>query len=196
MHLLVGLGNPGTRYERTRHNIGFDVVERLAGRWGIALTEKRWKARSGKGQVASEPAWLTCPQTWMNLSGDAVGPMAGFLRVPPERVVVVHDELDLPFGAVKVKSGGGHGGHNGLRDLIAKLGKPDFARVRVGIGRPEGPMDPADFVLSRWTPEEGKGLPDVIDRAADLVEAVVRYGVAEAMNRHNGDPPVWPGGAR
>jgi PTH1 family peptidyl-tRNA hydrolase len=186
VHLVVGLGNPGARYERTRHNVGFDVVARLGDRWDIALNDKRFKARSGKGAIAHNPVLLVCPQTFMNLSGDSVGPMAGYFKVDPERIVVVHDELDLPFGAVKVKVGGGHGGHNGLRDLGRKLPSRDFVRVRVGVGRPPPPMDPAAFVLARWTPDEGRDLAEIVDRAADCVETVLADGASEAMNRHNG----------
>ena len=185
MYIVVGLGNPGARYERTRHNIGFEVAEFLAGRWGVPLATKRFRAKLGNGRIADQPSLIALPQTFMNCSGESVGPLAGFYKVPPENIVVVHDELDLPFGRVKVKSGGGHGGHNGLRDLAAKLPSRDFARVRVGIGRPEG-MDPAAWVLARWTAEQTSELPDLIERSTDAVEAVLRHGVTEAMNRSNG----------
>ncbi len=187
MRLVVGLGNPGARYERTRHNVGFDVVAVLAERHGVGLRDKRFKAKLGRGRIADESVILACPQTWMNLSGDSIGPMAGFYKVPRTDVVVVHDDLDLPFGAVKVKDGGGHGGHNGLRDLVKKLGGPQFSRIRIGVGRPEGPMDPADWVLARWTPEQSRFLPDIVGRAADCVETVLRDGMKDAMNRWNGD---------
>jgi PTH1 family peptidyl-tRNA hydrolase len=190
VHIVVGLGNPGSRYDRTRHNVGFDVVTDLACRHDVTLKEKKFGALLGKGQVDGESAVLAMPQTFMNLSGDSVGPMAGFYKVTRERVVVIHDDLDLPFGVVKVKSGGGHGGHNGLRDLTKKLGGADFSRVRVGIGRPAGPMDPKTWVLARWTPEETKTLEAVRDRAAECVEAVLKDGVIEAMNRFNGCGPA------
>jgi PTH1 family peptidyl-tRNA hydrolase len=162
----------------------------LADRNDVTLKDKRFKALLGKGQVAGEPTVLAMPQTFMNLSGDSVGPMAGFYKVSREQVVVIHDDLDLPFGVVKVKAGGGHGGHNGLRDLTKKLGGADFSRVRVGIGRPTGPMDPKSWVLARWTPEEMKTLELVRERAGDCVEAVLRDGVIEAMNRFNGCGPA------
>ncbi len=190
MKLVVGLGNPGTRYERTRHNVGFDVVHRLADRHGVDVKDKRFKARLGKGHIAGESTLLACPQTWMNLVGDSVGPMVGFYKLAHEDVVVIHDDLDLPFGVVKVKDGGGHGGHNGLRDLVKKMGGPDFSRVRVGVGRPDGPMDPADWVLARWTPDQSASVPAIVDAAADCVESVLKDGVREAMNRHNGAGPV------
>jgi PTH1 family peptidyl-tRNA hydrolase len=188
VHLLVGLGNPGSRYEQTRHNVGFDVVSFLSARLSIPVRDKRFGALLGSGRIDSHQVVLAMPQTWMNCSGDAVGPMAGFYRVPPAQVVVVHDELDLPFGELRVKSGGGHGGHNGLRDLSAKLGSGDYPRVRFGIGRPDVPMDPADWVLSRWSEGQRPLLPALIERAADAVVSVVREGVQAAMNRWNGPP--------
>lgn len=188
MYIVVGLGNPGTNHQRTRHNIGFDVVERLAERWSLSLKDKRWNALSGSASFEGHKVVLVQPQTYMNASGDAVGPMAGFLHVPPARVTVIHDELDLPFGDVRLKWSGGHGGHNGLRDLHAKLGTADYARVRVGIGRPEGPMDPAAWVLSRWTDAQRHELPTIVERAADAVELVLRDGIQAAMNRWNAPP--------
>ena len=190
MQLVVGLGNPGSRYERTRHNSGFEVVKLLAERHGIELRDKRFKAKLGRGRIGDETVVLACPQSWMNRSGDSISPMVGFYKLTREEVIVVHDELDLPFGAVRIKAGGGHGGHNGLRDLVAKMGGGDFNRVRVGIGRPDGPMDPADYVLARWTSEQAPTVPAIVDRAADYVEAVLRDGVREAMNRFNGASPV------
>jgi peptidyl-tRNA hydrolase, PTH1 family len=188
--LVVGLGNPGSRYERTRHNVGFGVVERLAERHGVAVKDKRFNARIGRGQIVGEQVLLARPQTWMNLSGDSVGPMKGYYKLTREEIIVVHDDLDLPFGVVRIKAGGGHGGHNGLRDLVKKTGGAEFNRVRIGIGRPDGPMDPADYVLARWSAEQASVVPDLVDRAADCVEAVLRDGVKDAMNRFNGDGPV------
>ncbi|HCP44496.1 MAG TPA: aminoacyl-tRNA hydrolase [Deltaproteobacteria bacterium] len=190
MYLVVGLGNPGARYERTRHNVGFDVVRSLAERHGVQLTQKRFRAVLGTGNISGESSLLALPQTWMNLSGDSVGPMAGFYKVPRDSVLVVHDDLDLPFGTVKVKGGGGHGGHNGLRDLVQKLGGSDFVRVRVGIGRPQGPMDTKSWVLSRWSQAEDGLLSAIMDRAQEAIEAVLRDGVKSAMNGCNGLVPI------
>lgn len=190
MRLVVGLGNPGTRYERTRHNAGFEAVRLLARRHGIELRDKRFKARLGRGRIGDETVILALPQTWMNRSGDSISPMVGFYKLPREEVIVVHDELDLPFGTVRIKAEGGHGGHNGLRDLVTKMGGGQFDRVRIGIGRPEGPMDPADYVLARWSSGQATAVPAIIDRAADCIEAVLKDGTREAMNRFNGASPA------
>jgi len=192
VRVVVGLGNPGTRYQGTRHNIGFEVVDLLADRHGISLKEKKFKAHIGKGLVASESVMLVCPQTFMNCSGDSISPLVGFYKLQVDTLIVLHDDLDLPMGTVRVKSGGGHGGHNGLRDLVAKLGSSDFQRVRVGIGRPEGPMATKDWVLSRWQSSQVVRLAGIRDRAIEAVEAVLRHGVLEAMNQFNGQVPVEP----
>lgn len=187
MHLVVGLGNPGSRYDRTRHNVGFEVADRLADRHGVSLREKRFKAVLGSGRIANEAVVLAKPQTFMNLSGDSIGPMSGWYKLGLDEVIVVHDDLDLPFGDVRVKVGGGHGGHNGLRSLVQRLPGPGFVRVRVGIGRPQGPMDVSAWVLSRWSSEEASSVDGVVDKAADAVEAVLELGAKAAMNRINGE---------
>jgi len=185
--LVVGLGNPGPRYVDTRHNVGFLVVDTLARRAGVSVDREQSGARLAKGTVAAQPAVLLKPQKFMNLSGGPVHAARDFFKVAQDHVVVVHDDVDLPTGEVRVKQGGGHGGHNGLRDLIAH-GGPDFVRVRVGVGRPPEGWDTADFVLGRWSPEEASALPEVVDRAADAVEHVVRHGVQAAMQTFNTRP--------
>ena len=190
MHVVVGLGNPGKRYEGTRHNIGAEVVEFMARHYSIPLKEKKFKAHFGRGHIAGESVMLVCPQTFMNLSGDSVGPLVGFYKLSPDSVVVIHDDLDLPLGAVRVKSGGGHGGHNGLRDLAKKLGDANFQRVRVGIGRPEGPMATSDWVLARWGSSQQEHLQRIRERTAEVVRAVIELGVAQAMNQFNGQGSV------
>ena len=190
MHVVVGLGNPGAKYQGTRHNIGFEIVDLLAERHGILLKEEKFKAHIGKGQVATQSAMLVCPQTYMNRSGDSLSPLVGFYKLGVESLVVIHDDLDLPVGTVRVKTGGGHGGHNGLRDLVRRLGCPDFQRVRVGIGRPEGPMATSDWVLSRWASSEAVRLTSIRQRAAGATEAVLEHGVLEAMNQFNGLEPI------
>jgi PTH1 family peptidyl-tRNA hydrolase len=198
MWLIVGLGNPGARYEETRHNAGFLVVERLASRWSIDVSQKLFGALVGAGQVAGHKVAMAMPQSFMNLSGQPTRSVMGFYKIPAERVLVVHDELDIPFGDVRLKVGGGHGGHNGLRDLGAQLGGPGFPRVRVGIGRPPAGWDTADYVLGRWNPTERDSLGAVLDTAADAVEAVLKDGVQLAMNQINArvkppKPSVLPG---
>lgn len=183
--LVVGLGNPGPRYAGTRHNIGRRVVERLAERHGAALADAKFNARFGRVALAGQRVCLCAPMTYMNESGRAVAPLAGFFKIPPARVLVVYDDLDLPFGQIRVRADGGAGGHNGMHSLIAALGTPGFPRVRVGIGRPPPGWDAADFVLARFSPDEAPGVEAAVDDATEVVEAVVRDGVDQAMNRFN-----------
>jgi peptidyl-tRNA hydrolase, PTH1 family len=189
--LVVGLGNPGRKYARNRHNVGFMVVERLASSHGFGDLKEKFSGVWAKGEmtVGSKrvPAALLEPQTFMNLSGDSVQPCAAFLKVEPSAVIVVHDELDLPWREVRLKVGGGHAGHNGLRSIIQRLGTPDFIRVRVGVGRPPPGFkgDVADYVLSDFDAMEAAELPDVVDQAAKAVEKVLAEGLAAAMNAVN-----------
>ena len=191
MHLVVGLGNPGKKYERNRPNVGFMVVERLARSHGLPDFKEKFSAVWTKGEIAvgggRHPVALLEPQTYMNLSGDSVQPAAAFLKVEPSRVIVVHDELDLPWRDVRLKVGGGHAGHNGLRSIIQRLGTPEFVRVRVGVGRPPPGFrgDVADYVLADFDAIEKSELPDVIDRAVLAIEKVVADGIAAAMNSVN-----------
>lgn len=185
MFLVVGLGNPGARYRETRHNLGFQVADELARRHGIELGLKRFKAVYGKGSVSHTSVLLAKPQTYMNRSGQSVGVMAGWHKIPPEQIVVIHDDLDLELGRIKLKVAGGHGGHNGVRDVRVAIGDPGFTRVRIGIGRPDGPIDPADWVLHKFRPDEKDEARASIDRAADAVETILDEGVDAAMNRYN-----------
>ena len=183
--VIVGLGNPGRSYARSRHNAGFRVVLRVAERHGIAAATRKFDALTGRGTVAGRPALVALPQTFMNLSGDAVAPLLGYFRAEPADLVVVHDDVDLAFGRLKVKQGGGTGGHKGLASLVERLGTDAFARVRVGIGRPEEFGDVTDWVLERFAAAEEEALPAIVDEAADAVEAVLSEGVRQAMNRFN-----------
>ena len=195
MHLVVGLGNPGKKYEKNRHNVGFMVVEHLARTHGMPDFKEKFSGVWTKGELSVGstrfPFALLKPATFMNLSGDCVQPAAAFLKVEPKSVIVVHDELDLPWRDVKLKLGGGHAGHNGLRSLIDRLGVPDFVRVRVGVGRPPPGFkgDVADFVLQNFDSMEGVELPEVVDRACAAVEAVVAKGAQAAMNALNASAP-------
>lgn len=184
MKLVVGLGNPGSRYRRTRHNVGFMVVDRLAARWGVAVVGRRHEAEIGVGAVAGARATLSKPQTYMNASGDAVAKLRRSCRAQTGEIVVVHDDLDLPLGRLRLRVGGSAGGHQGVASLIAALG-PEFVRVRVGIGRPPGERDPVDFVLEPFTAEESSVVEKAIERAADGVESLLREGIERAMNIFN-----------
>lgn len=174
MHLLVGLGNPGAQYERNRHNIGFLAVDEIARRHNFGPFRQKFNGLISEGNIDGEKVLLLKPQTFMNRSGESVGPAAHFHKVGVQDVVVVHDDLDLDFGAVRIKQGGGHGGHNGLRSLIANLGSPDFLRVRVGIGRPSGGREVTGYVLGGFDPAEAQELPEVLERAADALRCVLQ----------------------
>jgi PTH1 family peptidyl-tRNA hydrolase len=178
----VGLGNPGTKYEGTRHNIGFAAVERFARRYQVPLTQTKFNARYGAGIALGHDIVLLEPQTFMNLSGQSVLPAAKFYGVELDHMIVLHDELDLEPGVLRVKEGGGHGGHNGLRDIIARLGSPEFKRLRLGIGRPEH-GNVTGHVLGRFRPDEEPTIDDLLERACDALEIVMSEGVATAQNR-------------
>ena len=185
MHLVVGLGNPGTKYQKTRHNIGFDVVDRLSKRWDAPATAKQFGALVGKAQVGTASALFAKPQSFMNRSGQPTVSLKGYYRVESSAVVVIHDDLDIPFGEMRVKNGGGHGGHNGLRDIKLALGEQDFIRVRCGVSRPPEGWDTANYVLGHWSEEEQGRLSEVVDKAADAAECILTDGLTVAMNRFN-----------
>lgn len=187
MHLVVGLGNPGSRYARTRHNVGFMVVDRLAERASAPVEKKLFGAVVGDAPVGGHKAVLAKPQSFMNLSGQPVAALMGFYKTPIADVIVVHDDLDLPLGRIRVKVGGGHGGHNGLRDIQRAAGA-EFVRVRLGVGRPPPQWDTADYVLANFAPEDDSTVQTMLDTAADAVECVVRDGLVPTMNRFNGAP--------
>jgi PTH1 family peptidyl-tRNA hydrolase len=183
--LIAGLGNPGPQYAGNRHNVGFMVADELAARMGARFKRDRSRAEAATGMLAGTPVTLGKPLSFMNLSGGPVAALRGFYKVPPDRIIVVHDELDLPFETIRLKTGGGDNGHNGLRSITAALGTRDYHRVRVGIGRPPGRMDPADFVLRDFSSAERVLLPLVLTRAADMAEAVLSRGMAAAQNEHH-----------
>jgi PTH1 family peptidyl-tRNA hydrolase len=158
------------------------VADLLAGRIGARFKRDRSRARVAAGQLAGFPVTLAKPQSFMNASGGSVAALRSFYKIPVERIVVIHDELDIPFGTIRLKQGGGDNGHNGLRSVTAALATRDYLRVRVGIGRPPGRMDPADFVLHDFSAAERKVLPDILERSADAVEAVLQRGLAAAQN--------------
>jgi PTH1 family peptidyl-tRNA hydrolase len=188
--LVVGLGNPGRRYSRTRHNVGFRVTGRLRERWQLAEPDERFGARFARGRVASLgglDVGVLEPETFMNESGGSVA--AALRKVPaldPARdLLVVLDDADLPFGRLRLRAEGGDGGHRGLADVLARLGRRDVPRLRFGIGRPALPMETADFVLGAFSPEEERALAGHLERAAEAVETFLLEGIAPAMNRFN-----------
>jgi PTH1 family peptidyl-tRNA hydrolase len=186
--LVVGLGNPGPAYRGNRHNVGAMVADLLAERVGGRFSKHKARADVLEGRLGLPPAprvVLAVPRSYMNESGGPVAGLCGFYKIPVERLVVVHDELDLPYGSLRLKRGGGDNGHNGLRSITRSLGSREYLRVRFGIGRPPGRMDPADFVLRDFTAAERKDLDFHLDRAADAVEALVRDGLESAQNRYN-----------
>jgi PTH1 family peptidyl-tRNA hydrolase len=183
--LIVGLGNPGPRYAATRHNAGFFVVDLLAHRIGGKFKAHKGRCDVVEGRLAGQPVVLAKPRSYMNESGGPIVSIARFYKVPVERITVVHDDLDVSFGALRLKRGGGDGGHNGLRSTSTSLGDRDYARVRFGIGRPPGRQDPADYVLREFSPAERKELDFLVDRAADAVETLVAQGLEAAQNLFN-----------
>ena len=184
MLLIAGLGNPGPKYERNRHNIGFMVAEQVARRHNIALKKKGYQGLYGVGRAVSQETTILLPQTFMNCSGSSVNAAYQSLGIVPGNLIVVYDDLDLPFGRLRIKADGGHGGHNGLRDIVAVLGHKDFIRLRVGIGRPER-GDVTRHVLSRFATHEQKLLPQLLDAAVEAVERILLDGTTEAMNTFN-----------
>jgi PTH1 family peptidyl-tRNA hydrolase len=183
--LIAGLGNPGPEYSRNRHNVGQMVLDELSARIGgnFKAHKSRAQVLEGRLGIGGPRLVLAKPATYMNVSGGPVSALARFYDVDPSRVVAVHDEIDIPFNTVKLKMGGGEGGHNGLRDISKALATKDYLRVRVGVGRPPGRMDTADYVLRDFAPAEKKELPFLLDEAADAVELLVREGLTAAQLR-------------
>lgn len=187
--LVVGLGNPGPDYQATRHNIGHMVVDAAAARAGLRFGRHKTNSAVAEGRLTpgGPKVILAKPNSFMNLSGGPVSALVNFYSLSPERLIVVHDELDIPFDTIRLKRGGGHGGHNGLRDIISAVGSPDFIRVRVGIGRPPGHQAAADHVLKRFSAEEQKNLPLLITDAVDALEEIAAVGLTAAQNRFHAD---------
>jgi len=186
-YLIVGLGNPGPTYAATRHNIGFMVAEELARRHNLTFGKTEKKALTADGIIAGKRVLLAKPQTYMNESGVSVRGLADFYKLALSEMIVISDDIDLPLETLRLRMGGGHGGQNGIRSIISHMGSPDFARVRCGIGRPPGKMDPADYVLKPFGGDDQITARLVIERAADAVETWLREGIGLAMTRHNGN---------
>lgn len=184
--LIVGLGNPGPNYRQNRHNIGFMVVNALAESLNIPMQRVEMRALVGKGLLGGERVILAKPQTYMNTSGQSVAPLARFYKIPLEQLMVIHDDLDLPFGTLRLRPLGGTGGQKGMESIIKLLGTHDFPRLRVGIGRPPGRMDPADYVLHDFDPPQQNLLPEVLDAAVKAIRTFVLEGIEASMNAYNG----------
>lgn len=185
MKLVVGLGNPGDAYARTRHNVGWNVADRLAGLLRASFTVKKFAAELAEARCGDERIWIMKPQTFMNRSGEAVGPALKFWKLDPADLVVVHDDLELDPLRVQLKVGGGHGGHNGLKSVNAHVGTPDYARLRVGVGRPPAQVDPADYVLGRFPRAEEARLEACLEWAAEATRLCCELGAVKAMNQVN-----------
>ena len=185
--MVAGLGNPGRRYRHNRHNLGFMVVDEFAARHGIKMSRVQSQALMGSGRIKDRSIIVVKPMTYMNLSGRAVGTVSRYYRIRLDNLIVVYDEIDLPFGVIRIRASGGSGGHNGMNSIIHDLGS-EFPRIRLGVGRPTGRMEPADYVLQNFSKAEEKEVEGVLDRAVDALDLYLVAGVNAAMNRFNQNP--------
>ncbi len=185
MYLIIGLGNPGSRYQQTRHNIGFMVLEDIAARWEVDIRQKSFDALWNRGKVAGANALLAMPQTYMNLSGNAVRRLQDYFKVDTGNVIVIHDDLDLPFGTVRLKAGGGDAGHKGLKSIVNCLGSADFMRVRMGIGKPAGRTPVEDYVLQKFNQDESDRLQQIIQIASEATADIIQSGLQQAMAKYH-----------
>jgi PTH1 family peptidyl-tRNA hydrolase len=185
MYLIIGLGNPGSRYQYTRHNIGFMVLEKIAARWEVDLKQKSFDALWNRGKIAGINVLLAMPQTYMNLSGNAVRKLLAYFKVDINNLIVIHDDLDLPFGSIRLKTGGGDAGHKGLKSITTCLGSADFMRIRMGIGKPSDKFSVEDYVLERFGHEESALLQEVIQIAAKAAADIIESGMQQAMAKYH-----------
>ena len=185
MYLLVGLGNPGPQYNGTRHNVGFMLLDYLARETGVVFSECRWKATAAKTLISGVTAVMLKPETYMNLSGIAVSQAAHFYKLDPAKILVIHDDLDIELGRIKMVAGGGDGGHKGIRSIIEHLGTSDFPRLKIGIGRPAGPVPPDKYVLAKFVPEELAVVKQKMQAAVDGITILLQQGISAAMTTVN-----------
>lgn len=185
MWLVAGLGNPGRRYEYTRHNVGFRVIDCLSRGSEIPLSKKGFFAKWGKGLWVNEEVIIAKPQTYMNLSGESISRLIKFFRIDPAQLIVIHDDLDLDFGLIRIREKGGDGGHKGVRSIIEHVGSGEFIRVRLGIGRPDNKEDGTDYVLSRFDMNQRETLRVQMEQASEAVRTIITEGTAKAMNQFN-----------
>lgn len=191
MKLIVGLGNPGREYQGTRHNVGFEAIDRLARKHGIQVRSRRNRALVGEGEIQGERVVLAKPQTFMNLSGEAVSGLARRYRVDPSEIIVITDDVNLPLARLRIRQRGSAGGHKGLASIIRSLGTEDFARIRIGVGSPTG-QDMVDYVLGKFGREEREAARAAVERAAEAVELILREGIESAMNVFNAPSSSGP----
>ena len=186
MFIIAGLGNPDEKYQGTRHNVGFDVVDRLAEKYQIAVDTKKHRALIGKGVIEGQKVLLVKPQTYMNLSGESIRSLVEYYKIDPEEeLIVIYDDISLEPGKIRIRKKGSAGGHNGIKDIIAKTGTDQFARVKVGVGEKPAGWDLADHVLGRFSPEDREKFDDAVKEAVDAVTLMVQDRTDEAMNRYN-----------
>jgi len=183
--LIAGLGNPGRGYAQSRHNVGFMVIERLAEIFQVPVHRNKFDADFGQGKIEGIDIILLKPLAYMNRSGRPIKRMLDFFKTPLDRLLVIHDDIDLNYGQIKIKAKGGHGGHNGLRSIIDAVGCGDFPRLKIGIGRPEAPMEITDYVLGKFTAIERRAFAPVLDNAAEAVRTILKHGIPIGMNRFN-----------
>jgi len=185
MYLIIGLGNPGNRYRYTRHNIGFMVLDEISGRYEVDIKQKSFDALWNRGKIAGINVLLAMPQTYMNLSGNAARNLIAYFKVDISKLIVIHDDLDLPFGTVRLKSGGGDAGHKGLKSIISCLGSADFMRIRMGIGKPSDRTPIEDYVLQKFNPDESAQLQQIIQSASEAAAEIVISGMQQAMAKYH-----------
>lgn len=183
--IIAGLGNPDTKYSRNRHNAGFMVIERIAEKTGIELNSSKFKSKYGSGFVKGKKLHLLKPMTYMNRSGEAISKASNFFKIPAENIVVIHDDMDIPLGRIKLKSGGGTAGHNGLRSIVERTGESGFARVRFGIGKPLNGSDVVSYVLSDFSNEEWELVEESIETCSQAAMEIIENGLHAAMNKYN-----------
>ncbi len=183
--LIAGLGNPGRKYSRSRHNAGFMALDRIAQNWRIRMGRRKFDAEFGTGKIDGADAVLVKPMTYMNRSGLPISRAAAFFQIPLDHVLVIHDDIDIGYGHIKIKKKGGHGGHNGLRSIIDAVGSGDFPRIKVGIGRPEGPIAVSDYVLGNFSASEFADFEPVLGQTAEAAAVILQHGMDQGMNRFN-----------
>ena len=187
MYLIAGLGNPGKQYFATRHNIGFSAIDYISQKHNIDVSKIKFKGLRGEGKIESEKVLLLKPSTFMNLSGESIGEAASFYKIPPENIIVIHDDISLPVGTLRIRTKGSAGGHNGLKSIIAHLNSEAFPRMKIGVGAPEPEKDLADYVLGKISKAEQETLFKILERVCDAVSEFIRVSPTSAMSKYNGE---------